>query len=352
MGRMKMGSTKRLLFVTRKYPPIKGGMEQYSYDFYNNIKKKITTDLFANIRGNKYLPLFLIKVFFFIIFNGRKYSNIHFGDALLSPLIIPAKIFSKAKITISIMALDIMYKNPVYQWIIPKTVNMAKKIVCISNFTLEECVKRGVKREKCIFIPCGIDFSNLKDTKLNLKDISKKYKINFKKKKILLSVGRLVKRKGNAWFVSEVMPNLGEEYIYLIAGDGPEKDNIRRAIVRNNLKRKVFMLGEISEDEKICLYKNSYLFIMPNIKVPGDAEGFGITLIEAAAYGLPSVASNIEGIKDAIVNEKSGYLLERNSSSFRNKIMKYKRIAKKEIQKVNRNFDWREIAIKYVMVFK
>lgn len=49
---------------------------------------------------------------------------------------------------------------------------------------------------------------------------------------------------------------------------------------------------------------------MPNVPVKGDMEGFGIVLLEASSAGLPIVASNIEGIKDAIIDRQNGFLIE------------------------------------------
>ncbi|MFC1948310.1 glycosyltransferase [Chloroflexota bacterium] len=58
------------------------------------------------------------------------------------------------------------------------------------------------------------------------------------------------------------------------------------------------------------LYNASDIFIMPNIPVKGDMEGFGLVTIEASSCGLPVVASRIEGIKDAIQNGENGMLVE------------------------------------------
>jgi glycosyltransferase involved in cell wall biosynthesis len=333
---------KKILFITRNYPPIIGGMEKYSYDFYNNLKKIEDVTLLANTKGKKLLPIFFIKSLFYILFRSRKYTHIHLGDGVLSPLGLIAKLFSKAKVSITIHALDITYNNIFYQWFIPKCINKLDKIVCVSNYTINECVKRKISKDKCIFIPNGIDFENLKDTKLKLNDIEKKYSLNLSNKIVLFSIGRLIKRKGNEWFVSNIMPKLDPKFIYIIAGDGPERENIKKTIISNKLEKKVFLLGKISDDEKICLYKNSTWFIMPNIKVKGDAEGFGITLIEAAAYGLPSIASNIEGIKDAVINGKTGWLVENFSvEAFFNKINS------KVLKLKGKFFDWRKIINKY-----
>ena len=68
-------------------------------------------------------------------------------------------------------------------------------------------------------------------------------------------------------------------------------------------------------------YSASDIFIMPNIPIPGDMEGFGIVLLEANLAGTPAVAADLEGIKDVIENGKNGYKIEvRDSKSFSNKI--------------------------------
>jgi glycosyltransferase involved in cell wall biosynthesis len=79
----------------------------------------------------------------------------------------------------------------------------------------------------------------------------------------------------------------------------------------------VCLLGYISDEEKNCLYRISDLFVMPNISVDGDQEGFGIVALEAGSYGIPTIATDIEGIRDAILDGKTGRLMkERETQAF------------------------------------
>jgi glycosyltransferase involved in cell wall biosynthesis len=71
----------------------------------------------------------------------------------------------------------------------------------------------------------------------------------------------------------------------------------------------VHLLGRISDEEREQLLHGSDLFVQPNIEVPGDMEGFGLVTIEAALRGLPVVAADLEGIKDAVVDGETGWLL-------------------------------------------
>lgn len=176
-------------------------------------------------------------------------------------------------------------------------------------------------------IPCGVNpeefrVKNQNKVRKNTRVLlSKQLSLNLEDKKILLTVGRLVKRKGHQWFIANVIPKLPKDTIYLIAGDGEEKENIAQTITKLGLEKRVFLLGRISDELKKDLYNSSDLFIIPNINIKGDMEGLGIVAIEAGSAGLEAIASNTEGIRDAIVNGKTGWLVETgNSKDFIDKI--------------------------------
>ncbi len=92
---------------------------------------------------------------------------------------------------------------------------------------------------------------------------------------------------------------------------------------------------------------------MPNILVKGDMEGFGIVAIEASSCGLPVIASNLEGIKDAVINGKTGWLVQPyNSKEFIRKI-ESKPISIKTVRSTTINkFNWDKIALNYLEVSK
>ena len=130
---------------------------------------------------------------------------------------------------------------------------------------------------------------------------------------ILLTVGRLVPRKGVRWLVTEVLPRLAErraDWIYLVVGEGPERQAIAEAARRDQrVAQRVHLLGQISDDELRTAYAAADLFVMPNVPVPGDSEGFGIVHLEARAAGLPVVAADIEGISESFISGEDGWLV-------------------------------------------
>ena len=128
-------------------------------------------------------------------------------------------------------------------------------------------------------------------------------------------------RKGVAWFVEEVMPRLDGSYLYLVAGEGPDFDRIASLVGRWDLQDRVFLLGRVTEDTRNALFHASDLFIMPNIEVDGDVEGFGIAAIEAGCCGLPVIASDVQGLKDAVLDGRTGFLVEaENAEKFADRV--------------------------------
>jgi phosphatidylinositol alpha-1,6-mannosyltransferase len=327
-------------------------MELLAYDFYTHVSRFREVTLLANRRGNRYLVPFLIKAALYVVFRGHRFSHVHIGDGLLAPLLTLAGLFSRSSLSITIHGLDITYENALYQILIPRLVAKADTVICISRAARDECVARGIPEARCVVIPCGIHGESLRQSPLSMEDLTRGRDFSWKGRKALFSVGRLVRRKGYEWFVREVMPKLDPEYVYLIAGTGPERKNIETAISETEQTERVALLGPISEDEKLGFYRWAHLFLMPNVRVAGDMEGFGITLIEAAVHGLPSVASSIEGIRDAVLDGETGYLLEEGDAGAFAECIRSCQLRREQItERALEAFSWEQIVLRYLEVF-
>jgi glycosyltransferase involved in cell wall biosynthesis len=87
---------------------------------------------------------------------------------------------------------------------------------------------------------------------------------------------------------------------------------------------------------------------MPNISIPGDVEGFGIAALEAGACGLPVIASNIQGIRDAIIDGVTGYLVgERDVEAFLSRIQGMDLDRRRVRSEVAGRFSWSKIGLAY-----
>jgi len=346
----------RFLFITRNYPPKVGGLETYSYNLIKEFESNFETYKLVLSRSNLHLLWFFPYCFIMAIYitwqNEVKY--IHMCDALLSPIGLLLKIFTQAQISISVVGLDVTFHNFFYQRIVPWCVSKLDIVICISHATQDECIARGINPDKCRVIPVGIrsEEAYIGATQSELRrNLEQLFKVTLEHKVLLVTVGRLVKRKGVAWFVDNVLPELSEDFLYFIIGDGPEYEKIERLIRANHLSNRVILLGKLSDEHRNVVLNASDIFIMPNIIIDSDIEGFGIVALEAGSVGLPVIASNIQGIRDAVIDGRTGYLVEEgNRDDFIAKIV-LTDLDKTSIRTiVKETFDWPRIAERYFYV--
>lgn len=141
-------------------------------------------------------------------------------------------------------------------------------------------------------------------------------------RRVLLSVGRLVRRKGLLEFVEFVMPGLTNDYpdiLLLIIGEDAtdslaHRERLKARIAARasdlGLAHRVWLLGAVPSSTLVHLYFRADIFVLPCLDVPGDVEGFGLVLLEAALAGTPTVATPVGGIPEAVEDGKTGLLVE------------------------------------------
>jgi glycosyltransferase involved in cell wall biosynthesis len=356
----------RVLFITRKLFPIKGGMERAAFSLYEHLSNKEDLELINGSRYSRILQLFFMPVFFlqscFTILK-KNIDLIYLQDGLLAPLGFMLKIFQKP-IVITIHGLDVTYPNTLYQLITPPCIKRLDKVICVSNHTRIECIKRKIPEFKIQVIPNGLSdiFHMNEDEEVLKKKLSKSLKTSLLNKKILLSVGRLIERKGYHWFVENVMPKIVEknkDIVYVIVGEGAFTKEIQRKVDKNNLNKNVLILGNVHEKMLKKLYNISELLLMPNIPVQGDIEGFGIVALEAGSCGRPVIASKIEGLTDSVKNGINGILVAHsNSIEYVEAISKllsddyqYVLSSQKIREYILNTFSWEKIALLYLEEF-
>lgn len=351
----------KTVFVTRKFPPSVGGMERFAYDLHRSIAKNVRTFLVKWGGGNVWLPavipyLFLRSLWITVV---RRVDVIHIQDGVLAPVGYLLSLLTGKPWVIVIHGLDITYKNKLFKAVNLRCIRKAGKVFCISQSTAEEALERGVSGQKIQVMPLGITDEHGIARPAARKLLSGWLDLNPDEHKLLLTSGRLVQRKGVAWFIESVMPGLIKlmpEVLYLVVGDGGQRENIEKAIRRQGLERNVHMLGKVSDAKLGALYRGSDVFVMPNIKIPGDVEGFGRVAIEASVCELPVVASGIEGILDAIKDGRNGVLVpERAVKAFEKEIARLagnakaaRSFAEKSRQYTLKHYEWDAIAKRYI----
>ena len=104
---------------------------------------------------------------------------------------------------------------------------------------------------------------------------------------------------------------------YTIVGDGPMRSVIEAKIRELGLTDRVTIRTDVTDAELPNVYRNADVFVMPSTKSDSDREGFGIVYIEAALFGVPSIAVRQPGVDEAIVDGVTGWLIDDNLASLR-----------------------------------
>ena len=210
---------------------------------------------------------------------------------------------------------DVTMAFPPYQDLVQRTFGALDAVMPVSRATGEHCLVRGLDPRRLHVTPNGADATRFApppapgarramlrqafpDETAGLTDNAL----------VVCSVGRQVRRKGHAWFAGEVMPRLPDDVCLWLAGDGPEGGAIEAAAARAGVAGRVRRLGAVSEERLAGLYRGADLFVMPNIPVTDDIEGFGLVLLEANLNGLPVIAAELEGVGEVIEEGVNGRL--------------------------------------------
>ena len=145
-----------------------------------------------------------------------------------------------------------------------------------------------------------------------IKDLAEKLKLDYrieKDNKVLLTVGRLVERKGHA-LVLQALKDL-PDYKYFILGKGPERENLEKLIKEYRLENRVYLLSRLDDKDLAVYYEMADLFIMPSLEIGADVEGFGIVYLEANAFALPVIAGQGKGVLEAVSDGENGLVLQK-----------------------------------------
>lgn len=256
---------------------------------------------------------------------------------------------------------DVTLPSNLYQWFVPKVFKRLDGVISVSRATRQACIERGMSAEKGIALPNGFDLENMDripPPQIAKKDLQQLFDIPLDNHRMILSVGRQVKRKGQEWFIRYVFPKVNSETVFVIVGDGPEFENIQQALEEVEERKRVYLLGRQPDEILQKCYAAADIFVMPNIPVEGDMEGFGIVMLEANMGGTPVIASKLEGIKDVIADGENGHLIPVGEEQlFAAKIDEVLKADPTVFQKKTRsyiqnNFAWNHVVTEYIEYLK
>lgn len=272
-----------------------------------------------------------------------------------------SRILRKKLITIA-YGLDFLKKNK-YSFKSHYFRNTDKTILI--TYKTKEIIKEmhNIDEDRLEVINVGIDIDTLqvKETK---EELRKQLNID-EDEFVILSVGRHIRRK-NFQLVIRVLNDINKSYdyipkiVYILIGEGEQTRDLKQLTTELNVEEQVIFLGRCNIDIRNKYYKISDLFIMPSITSKTDIEGFGIVFLEANYFKVPVIGTNTGGISEAIIDGKTGFLIEQNDIiDLGNKILYlylHKPIRKEMGEfgyyRVIRDFKWDNIIQNYINLIR
>ncbi len=186
--------------------------------------------------------------------------------------------------------------------------------------------------------------------------LSRGFKINDQKAPILLSLGRLKRYKRIDHIIRSfaILKNKKSTAELWIAGKGSDEKRLKKMTENLGLSDSVKFLGFISDKDKISVFSKSKIFL-----IASEKEGWGISVLEANAAGLPAIGYDVEGLRDSIKDGYSGYLVRNNDiGQFAEKItgiLDDEGLALKLASQANnwaRGFSWDNMALNFYRIIR
>lgn len=186
------------------------------------------------------------------------------------------------------------------------TLNLTKRIITVSKANRELMNSLYPDQfNKIVTVHNGIEESKT--------HISEQQKVHIRKAifhagretVIIFAAGTLHPRKGYKYLISAFKKVAAkvDNIKLVIAGSGPQKEVLNNIIKRENLEKKVILIGQRDDIER--LMQASDIFVLPSIQ-----EAFGLVILEAMQNGLPVIGSRIGGIPEIISSEEYGILVK------------------------------------------
>ena len=192
-------------------------------------------------------------------------------------------------------------------WLTRLVMKHAVKIICNSENSrriLKD--KWRLPDEKILVMNPGVDVDRFTP------DSGTPRPADWKRRLVILTVGRLQKRKGQDMMI-RALPILRESFpdlMYAIVGGGQELEPLKKLVHETGVSEYVLFMGEVDDQTMVDAYRHCTLFALPNRRVGNDDEGFGMVLLEAQACGRPVLAGAAGGTRETLVDGRTGALVD------------------------------------------
>jgi glycosyltransferase involved in cell wall biosynthesis len=284
-------------------------MEQLALQVSTHMEEHVRITRIVNRWGKKGLPVFLPYALTAALARIRRggVDAVCLADASLAPLGAALKRMTGVAVVSTVHGLDVTWRNRAYQAVVPPSLRQLDLVLPNSRETERVLREHVGKLPPSQVVPLGVNPLPAPSQR-DIEAFRRSCGIE-PGQRLLLTTGRLIERKGVAWFARHVMPKLPQDAVYVVIGEGPQRSVITSAARAAGVANRVRLAGRVSDVTLAAAYQCADVFVMPNVPVSGDIEGFGLVALEAASSGVPVVAAKLDGITEAVHHKRNGLLV-------------------------------------------